>query len=151
MNLIRQLINFLDPKEETPQEKTISIDAYVVKPDEYNLQSPLIVVGFPGGNHVAREESNDEASIRNYLDYRFIKRWIKTNQTDTHDLSEDQRDLKGNGKLDRAFHYGGQYHFYEAKGSEEVQGVIAELKDNFGLVPMSQLPDYLASDLGRLV
>tara|TARA_Y100000034_G_scaffold118597_1_gene159408 strand:+ start:7132 stop:7428 length:297 start_codon:yes stop_codon:yes gene_type:complete len=95
MNLFRLLPNFVNQKEETQGEKTISIMAYVVKRGKYNLKNPLIIVSFPGKEHCARKMTRVEGEVRRYLETILTKRKIKTNSIDTRNLPEDQRDLRG--------------------------------------------------------
>ena len=137
--------------QEKTDKKVADPIAYIAEPEKYSLQNPIIVVGFPGKYHIKRIESDEEAKIRDYLDKRLVKRRIKTKTEDTNPLTSDRRNLRGRGKLDRSYHDGRQYHFYEAHSHEEMGEATKALKDYFGLNLISKLPGDLVSDFEKFV
>jgi len=80
-----------------------------------------------------------------------IKKRIGTEKKSTGDLNSEKRDFRGNGELDRSYHNGSQFHFYEGNSNGQLEEAIKGLEGEYGLTPNRELPDFLDSDLARLV
>ena len=132
------------------EKGNISIETYVVG-GRYGLETPLVVVGFPGSRHKKRVMGEREISIRDYLERRFIKKLVRTKPKSTEWLGPEKRDFRGNGRLDRSYHNGLQFHFYEISNSGKLKQIIGKLEEEYGLTINKELPDFLVSDLERIV
>ena len=150
------LSRFTQKKEKMEEvEGPISIETYAIGNisllNEYGLENPLIVIGFPGSEHKERVVTRRETLIRYYLDRIFTKKRIKTKIESTEGIGSEKRDLRGNGELDRSYHNGSQFHFYESGSNGELKEVIDALESEYGLTIDRELPASLVSDLERII
>ena len=105
-------------KKELQKERITNTKIYVVKKSD--LDNFLVIVGFSGDEHNARVMDNFESSIRNYLEQNFIKKMISRELKHPKISFSGQRYLRGNGKSDRTYHSGNQFHFYEGNGFKKI-------------------------------
>ena len=136
----------------TEEGKIISIDAYVVGRD-YGLEKPLIVIGFSGGGHEVRVESEKEFLVRGYLEDTLMKKQIRTETRSTKGFEPGKRGFRGNGISDRSYHedIGMQFHFYEGSDDKKLRKVIKKLEERYKILVTQRLPNFLASDLENLI